>query len=302
MKKINIVLKCPNNHILYFNNFSLDYKAYKVCFKNYNNSINIEINSEKSSRDMFDLFLILHKMIFLNYGYFMVIKDYRENNISVDYKKHFNLEYIISDEECAKGYCITSINELITPNSIKRFEAFEQEIQFNNRAYYYLKSEKYTEILIDHKLIVLLQMAEGLIENTNLNKEIDKKYNTGFRSRLSFYINILAKLNKQTEAEIFEILKTKPELLLDQLTNFRHMYSHYIKKDNSIDNDNIIYYLPIIDYLYRIAILEMSDIKYDHTKVKQFLYSVHDWILSNSGNSKSINEFKSSTYKISDYL
>lgn len=73
MNKANIVLEVPYGKIIIeFEDFSFTYYGFKVQFE-------YEINTK-----IFNMFLIFHKMMFFNYGYFMKIDEYKENNKITD--------------------------------------------------------------------------------------------------------------------------------------------------------------------------------------------------------------------------
>lgn len=75
MNTIEITLENPNKKIVLdsFDTFSISYYGIKVDFINkMSDGFLLQLCSDKSTDKIFNFFLILHKMLFFNYGYFFL--------------------------------------------------------------------------------------------------------------------------------------------------------------------------------------------------------------------------------------
>ena len=297
---VNIRLKNYNNKPIISDTPILQFKLYK-----YNNEyvfkdgeIYLSINSKEKLSTIYKHFMIHYKLLFLNNGYFYEIKEYRENNKIVDISKYSNIEAYKTNNEFIKNYKITNIKNLINKESISEFSKIENKYKMIFNAFNYLHSDRYNSVLCDHKFMILSQLCEGYIENSEHEKHIKT---ADFKGRIGIYIDLFRKIDIKINAEIFKILNTYPEKIKKQIKNTRHMYSHYTKKDKTIKGENFIYLYYILELAFRILVLDDINIKYGD-EVKENLYSIHDWIMEKRKESIKIEEYKSITYKISKTL
>lgn len=215
------------------------------------------------------------------------------------------MDYLISNSEYASGYHILSNDKLFTKKNISTFRKKEKKVSLGSKAFYYLKSNKYSGVLQDQKFVIMTQIAEGFVEGTEIEQLLlQTKYpnqqHLYFAQRIDYYIDKLKIISKHTKSSVFKVLNIKPDKLTDKIKQTRHRYSHYIFKDNTITISKSIFYFYLMDLIYRIVFLEECGINYDNN-LKKYLYSIHDWILDNTRKVSSLNEYKTLSYILKKY-
>lgn len=300
MNNIEIKLDIPKvgNKIEKFDDFNIKYYKYDIKFL-YKDNISIQIKSNCKLETIFNFFLTLHKMIFFNYGFFMEVKKYIENDKEIDIKKYIDLDFIYSDKQFIHNFQITSLKKLFNKKTIKNFLTFNNKNFLGSMSLFYIKSDSYSKMLLDHRLAIMSQISEGLIEN-NLERKIKKISNTrhiSFLDRIYYYFKTLSKISKENDSKIFKVLKTYPRKISKELTQLRHQVSHYIIKENVISTKKMLYCFYLLELTYRIVFLNEIGINYGK-ELKSNLDNIHDWILTTTEKNFSLGDLKTATYKM----
>lgn len=275
-----------------FKNFSLSFSNLNVeflFFHENNYGIDIRMIGKKDLKNCFKLFLIIHELLFLNYGYFFDIYKYYENDELIDYKKYCNLDCYNSHLIRNFSEKIADISELITKESIKSYKTIKNCFLNGLNGMFYLKCENYSKILIDHRFCIISQICEGFIRSTKLEKNVEQslpnKRKVKFLDRIEFYIKKLDFYNKKYSLRLYKILKIQRKTLLKQIDGSRHMLSHYtIFKDNNgnnkpkLNNNNYLFMYIILEYILRIVILEEITVKLNEEMIENSLKNYKDFI------------------------
>ena len=121
-----------------FSLVSIKYSYYKIIAKYFISDglygIDLEIISKRNFNDIYKIVSTIHELMFLNFGYFLEIFEYLENDTIIDVSKYCNLDYLNSFNGHFKGY-YTDINNLITNLSIRKYKMLKNE--FLNGFYLY---------------------------------------------------------------------------------------------------------------------------------------------------------------------
>lgn len=293
---VNVTLENYNSNPIISNVLELNLKIYKYNIKYIfkDGKLYITITSKENLPTIYRHFMIHYKLLFFNNGYFYKIREYKENSKVISTKLYSDIEAYETNNEYIKGYSITNIKDLINKEAITEFNKIEQKNRLLFYAFYYVHSNKYKSILCDHRFMILSQLCEGYIENSNHNKNIKT---SDFKGRIGVYIDLFRKIDIKTDARIFEILNTYPEKIKKQIKNTRHMYSHYTKKNETIKGDKFIYLYYILELSFRILVLEDINVKYG-SEIVENLYSMHDWIMERRKKNIKLEEYKSVLYKM----
>ena len=214
MNNIKVNLNIPKTGVKIdkFDDFNVKYYKYDIKFI-YEDNISIQIKSNCKLETIFNFFLTLHKMIFFNYGFFMEIEKYIENGKETDIKKYFNLDFIYTDKQFIHNFKITTLKNLFNRITIKKFLTLYGKNFIGIISLFYLKSNLYSKILLDHRLAIMSQISDGFIEN-NLEykiKKISDYKGIHFLDRIYYYFETLSKISKKTNSEVFKVLKTYPK-------------------------------------------------------------------------------------------
>lgn len=148
-------------------------------------------------------------------------------------------------------------------------------------AFYYLKSKDYGKININHRLSLLLNIADGFIINTfkdmnNVKASLDRLFKkTVDMQKLQKGISLLG-----LDAENFKYI----------LTEERNVFDHYIYSENSLatfvynDEEKITnfatwYFVYVLELVIRINFLKESGVILDKDAIDYALDSINDWII-----------------------
>lgn len=292
-------------------NFSLvfiKYSYYKIIAKYFISDglygIDLEIISKRNFTDIYKIVSIIHELIFLNFGYFLEIFEYLENDTIIDVSKYCNLDYINSFNSHFKGY-YTDINNLITNLSIRKYKMLKNKFLNGLNSFFYLESKKYKDILVDHRFCILSQICEGLIESSRLENVVSARVNNisrrryiNFKDRIEYYISELDYYNKKYMISIYKALRIKRTTFLEQMKNSRHSLSHYVKKKNKLRTTNYLFAYILLSNLFRIVILKELSVILNEDYIKESLYIIRDYIYTINFNNNDFDKMKSSLYKL----
>ena len=146
-------------------------------------------------------------------------------------------------------------------------------------SFFYLHSEAYEEVLIEHKLSILLNLCDGVCINI-FNKESNK-----IEASISNILRYLDVKKAKHGAELLNVPKSK---FFAMLTDERHELDHYICKTNSVSSfvsnnssNELLYYYSvyIIELALKVCILECIGF-YVCDEIKEYaINEILDWII-----------------------
>jgi len=179
----------------------------------------------------------------------------------------------------------------------------------------YLVSETYRHMISDHRITLLLHVIDGMVqkaESARGESDWKKKYQNRIQGRIGVYrptvyflcSNYFYIYHRKYNCEILKLLKEDQFSFVETITDTRNWYSHFLgkeKKPHRMRNGvEMQIYFEIIYYTIRLMCLNRLGITPDNTSIKEYFYTVHDWILEIKYNRK--DNLKSRTYKsIQDY-
>lgn len=317
MNNVKVLLTRPYDEKYNFVIEEFKIKIGNYNIKYYNNVMGgfcIEIISNNSFKSIWKHFILHHRLLFINYGYFMNIQKYEENNMSVSTKKYTNIECYNSSKKQTRNFEVVNLKNLITKKSIKKIKELSFNFNLGMQALYYLNCERYESVLIDQKIVILSQIIEGyVIQNENKENQAliltkikdSSKEEAYFQDRITIVINELVDIDYKYKSEMFKVLKKNTIDLSEEIKNTRHIYSHYLnKKDKKIvghdGHKNLGYIFFILFLSFQISLLNDLGVTIDKT-VEQRLFLIHDLIIHNNNRIK-IKKYKSNIYKINQFM
>ena len=148
-------------------------------------------------------------------------------------------------------------------------------------AFYYLNSENYGKINVNHRLSLLLNIADGFIINTY------KETNNVKGSYDIFFKKIV---NSQKLQQGISLLGIDGEKYKGLLSQERHTFYHYIYSKNSLaalihDSEDKItdyanwYFVYVLELVIRVNFLKVSGVVLNQEAVDYALESINDWII-----------------------
>lgn len=238
--------------------------------------------------DHYKVIRLVWELLSLYDGYFYKPISYEVDGIVKDCKELIKLGYFETDK---KWYCSELIGRAerdLSTEVIKKYDEFRNKGIADKKmtksvvnAFYYIKSKDYAKININHRLSLLLNIADGFIINTigetnNVKSSLDKLFkNTLDIQKLKKGISFLG------------INENKFKYVLSEE---RHMFDHYIYKKNSLstfvynESDRITdfatwYFVFIFELVIRINFLKITGIVINQDAVNYALDSINDWII-----------------------
>lgn len=175
----------------------------------------------------------------------------------------------------------------------------------------FLVSEAYDHVITNHKMTLLLHIVDGIYDKKRLvndRSEIRKKYRASQKGKIGDYMaavywlcnNYFFKYHRKFGCEILPLLKVTQYEFLERLSDTRNWYSHFLnnmRKVSRIKNGKeFIIYFELVCYMICLSIIDELKLFADEDKIKEFYYTVHDWILAIIYDRDS--PLKSKTYKI----
>lgn len=297
MNNLKVILKNdPHKAILEdFSDFGFEYSYFNISYNYENLQITVTIKSKKSFKELYEIFMLQYELLFLNFGYFIPIAEYKENDEISSFSKYNNLEYIYSQERYIRKDQIVSVPNLINKTVLDKFANIKNKFSLGMISLYYIKSKRYERVLIDHLFVTLVQICDGysLLKFNKPNKYFELK------KTIKPYIDLLNELNDKYNLDIYGRFNANKDKISENICDTRHQYSHYIrKKDSFRDGEDHILYFWLFDLLLRMIIFNDLGIIYEDSAIEN-IRSICDW----SSDIRKLNyPYLSMTYKIAESI
>lgn len=233
------------------------------------------------------------ELTFLYEGYFYVPRRYVTDEKRQDTDELYFLPFYRTGEtwiKCAMELVVN--NKEISGEKLKQYDTFRNQGREDNKlikslmnSFFYVHSESYEKINVNHRLSLLLNMCDGFMINTEGDNE-----------------NLRAHIKKIMEDTLDEQLIRYGVSLLG--INYSHMYNalmlerheidHYCKKSGSLSEyvigrtgrtrDFIYwYFVYILELALRIGILKKVGCEPDHQRVECAINNINDWVILECG-------------------
>lgn len=231
----------------------------------------------------------IYSIIFIYLGAYPKMISMLENNEIRDYSlmvdKYNSWDYM------AKPYmCMCQINETtINQKIVNKYR------NLNNLPIYsmeYLISESYKNVILNHRITLLLHVIDGLISDKEKEDARSDyiniyrpRYDIGTYKPAVYYLcnNYFFKYEEEFSCKIMSLLKKDQHDFIDVLTDTRHFYSHWLKaskkKKRLIEGKEMLEYFEIIYFSLRLHLLSRLGVVVEEERIKEYLYIIHDWIL-----------------------
>ena len=227
-------------------------------------------------------------------GYFYKPLSYWVDGVPCDTNKLITLSYYVTDNKWRQGALLLGRNQRkISEDIILSYLEKRQSSRKNKKlsremisSYFYLLSEPYQNVNIEHRLVLLMHICDGMMLNFFHG---NKRNNAG---------NIVAILNKLSVEKKYqmgaEMLGFPPDKAKKALGDTRNELTHYQFMPNSLgayfsdentktDTAINLYVFYILNIAVRIAMLESIGVDVE-AEVKKYVLEEHlDWIRLQKG-------------------
>lgn len=295
-------------------------RIQNFCVKISNNMVKLEqkksftevtITGRKHNEKLNSFLFEILSMMFLYLGSFPKIIELFEGEQVVDVSRYAHKYISYSYFERKDSYICEISEQTICEEMYNRFKRIPQMPIYSMQ---YLVSEKYQYMNIAHKVTLLTHIIDGITfipsNKTQLNQiknSLRAKYNIPAGDDVGKYLihaNIALtpffKLHSKYNCEIIPFLGKSRYNFLKIVSDTRNWYSHFFKETKNVDRlksgMELVIFFELILYCLRIYLIQTMNIAIDENAVKEYLYTVHDWILDiKYGRDEPL---KSQTYRI----
>lgn len=247
------------------------------------------ISLEGDSLDVIEVFRNIWELMFLYDGYFYTPCKYIVDGADENVKKLFFLSFYNTGKtwrNCAST--LMGADKDFSEERILKYGELRNKSRTSGdmlktliNSFFYIHSEAYEGINVNHKLSLLLNICDGFVINTsgpnnNVKANIAKVIGTALDSKTVKY-----------GAELLGIPSKK---LYDALMLERHEIDHYIMKEGSLTDYEVKsvsatkdyinwYFIYIVELALRIAFLKEIGCECKDELVEYALNDINDWLI-----------------------
>jgi hypothetical protein len=247
------------------------------------------ISLEGDSLDVIEVFRNIWELMFLYDGYFYIPCKYIVDGADENVKKLFFLSFYNTGKtwrNCAST--LMGADKDFSEERILKYGELRNKSRTSGdmlktliNSFFYIHSEAYEGINVNHRLSLLLNICDGFVINTsgpnnNVKANIAKVIGTALDSKTVKY-----------GAELLGIPSKK---LYDALMLERHEIDHYIMKEGSLTDYEVKsvsatkdyinwYFIYIVELALRIAFLKEIGCECKDELVEYALNDINDWLI-----------------------
>ena len=262
-----------------------EYKGVNIDIKIKDTNCVLVLEGEENVDDVFRL---VWELLFLYDGYFYKPVSYEIDGCKKESKDLVILPFYVTDERWNYSELLGRAQRDLSSEVIEKYDRFRNTGIYDKKmtksvvnAFYYLKSENYAKINVNHRLSLLLNIADGFIINTyKETNNVKASYDRLFKKTV----------NNQKLQQGVSLLGIEGEKYKGLLAEERTTFDHYIYSENSLvtfvhDSEEEIadyatwYFIYILELTIRINFLKESGVLLEQETVDYALESINDWII-----------------------
>lgn len=282
----------------------------KVEIESQQNNLYIQIIGRRKEEKLKKLLSDLETLFFFYLGSFPILESMHINDNMIDISNRAN-KFITSNNFLKDNLVICDINEnTVTEQKIMGLRKIKSYPIYSFQC---LLSQSYDSVITNHKMTLLLHIIDGLYEvdknQLKIEKQnIKKKYPESNKGTVGDYMaaiywlcnNYFFRYHKKYACEIMPLLKVTQYKFMSRLAETRNWYSHFLKESQKplriVKGRDFIIYFELVCYMIRLSVIDRIGTTVDENRIKEFYYTVHDWILAIVYDTD--QPLKSNTYKI----
>lgn len=234
------------------------------------------------------VFQLIWELLFLYDGYFYEPISYEVDGHKKDCKELISLPFYETDKKWYYSELLGRSQRNLSSDVLEKYDKFRNTGISDKKmtksvvnAFFYLNSENYGKINVNHRLSLLLNIADGFVINTfketnNVKSSYDRLFKkTVDNQKLQQGISLLG-----IQGEKYKVL----------LTEERHTFDHYIYSENSLatfvyDSEEEIsdyatwFFVYVLELVIRINFLKESGVSLEQDHMDYALDVIIDWIV-----------------------
>lgn len=262
-----------------------EYKGVRADIKIKGINCELILDGDENIKTVFQL---IWELLFLYDGYFYEPISFEIDGHKKDCKELFTLPFYKTDKKWYYSELLGRAQRNLSTDVLEKYDKFRNTSISDKKmtkslvnAFYYLESENYGKININHRLSLLLNIADGFVINTfkdtnNVKASLDRFFKkTVDGTKLQQGISLLG-----VDGQKYKVL----------LTEERHTFDHYKYSENSLatfvfDSEDEIadyatwYFVYVIELVVRINFLKESGVSLEQDYMDYALEAINDWII-----------------------
>lgn len=270
--------------------------------------LELVIKTRKKESDALSLFLDVFSLLFIYFGAFPTIETIEFNSGLIDTSQWVG-KYTTRSDLFRHDLFIADVNaETINQTTINEYRNKQETAFFSLQ---YLVSKDYMHVISDHRITLLLHIIDGICEVDkngidSLKSEMILKYKLSTnKDSLGRYLTKVYAVSKECffyyhrkyNCEILKLLRINQYTFLRMVADTRNWNSHFLrdkKTDRLKKGTEIIIFFELVQYMIRLKIARDIGVTIKEDNIKEYYYTVHDWILKELYNRD--DDLKSKTY------
>lgn len=290
--------------------FTVKIDNCKVELESNQQELIIQICGRSGKEKVRKLLSDLECLIFFYLGSFPLMELFYINGDEIDISKRA-AKYETSDNFLKDNLVICDINE--TTLNEQKIEELRKIGSYPIYSFQCLLSKAYDHVITNHKMTLLLHVIEGLDEADKhqlqaMKQEIQNEYPESRKGTVGDYmaaVYLLCKkyffnYHRKYACGIMPLLKVTRYKFMARLSETRNWYSHFLNESKKplriVKGRDFIIYFELVCYMIRLSVIDRIGVVIDESRVQEFYYTVHDWILAIMYDAD--EPLKSNTYKI----
>lgn len=282
----------------------------KVELESRQQELIIQIHGKSGEEKIRKLLSDLENLIFFYLGSFPFMESLNINGNEIDISKRA-AKYETSNNFLKDNLVICDINE--TTLNEQKIEELRKISSYPIYSFQCLLSKAYDHVITNHKMTLLLHVIEGLYEADKhqlqaVKQEIQNEYPESRKGTVGDYMAAVYSLckkyffnyHRKYACGIMPLLKVTRYKFMARLSETRNWYSHFLNESKKplriVKGRDFIIYFELVCYMIRLSVIDRIGAAIDESCVREFYYTVHDWILAIMYDAD--EPLKSNTYKI----
>lgn len=255
--------------------------------------LELEIKTRRKEPAALILFFDVYTLLFIYLGAFPSLESVEFNGNIIDTSQWVR-KYTTRPDLFRYDLFITELsNKTINQDCIDAFRRLQRTAVYS---FQYLTSKEYMHVVSDHRITLLFHVIDGICEidktmTDTLFSEILRRYKPSVsKKELGQYLPKVYAISKECffyyhrkyNCEILRLLKISQYTFLRVITDTRNWNSHFLrnkKPDRLKSGTEIAIFIELVQYMIRLKITKDIGAAIDEDHVKEYYYTVHDWIL-----------------------
>jgi hypothetical protein len=274
-----------NNNIMQFQDIYIQSVTGKLVQETKKFTVSLEGNAEK----VIDVLRNIWELAFLYDGYFYTPSKYNVDGVDKNVEKLYFLPFYNTGKiwrNCAST--LVGADKDFSEERVLKYNGFRNKGRASGEmlkslvnSFFYIHSEAYEKINVNHRLLLLLNICDGFVINTSGS-------NNNVKANIAKVIGTA--LNSKTVKYGVSLLGIPVQKMYDALMLERHEIDHYIMKEGSLTDYEVksetatrdyinCYFTYVVELALRIAFLKQIGCECKDELMESALNDINDWLI-----------------------